>query len=74
VRWITHIALAFFTVKVVEIAFLVDLLDSYTAYAVVSAFAVLPDLDIYFKRWIGHRTYTHTLYGSVIASAFLIPS
>ena len=66
--------MAFFTVKVVEITFLVDLFDSPLAYTIVSAFAVLPDLDIYFKRWIGHGTYTHTLYGSVIASAFLIPS
>ena len=65
--------MAFFTVKVVEIAFLVDLFDSHLAYTVVSAFAVLPDIDIYFKKWIGHRTYTHTLYSSVIASIFLIP-
>jgi membrane-bound metal-dependent hydrolase YbcI (DUF457 family) len=70
-KWITHIALAIFTVKVVEIAFLVDLLDSYTAYIIIE-FAVLPGIDIYFKK-IGHRTYTHTLYSSIIASAFLIP-
>ena len=65
--------MAFFTVKVVEIAFLVDLFDSHLAYTVVSAFAVLPDIDIYFKKLISHRTYTHTLYSSVIVSIFLIP-
>jgi membrane-bound metal-dependent hydrolase YbcI (DUF457 family) len=73
VRWITHVVLAFFTVKVVEITFLVDLFDSPLAYTIVSAFAVLPDLDIYFRKWIGHRTWTHTLYASFIASVPLIP-
>ena len=68
--WLTHIALAFFTVKVVEIAFLVDLLDSYTAYAVVSAFAVLPDFD--FLIGVKHRTWTHTIWFSLTA-LFLLP-
>ena len=44
-KWITHITFAFFSVKIVEIALMIDLLDSYLAYVVVSTFAVLPDLD-----------------------------
>ncbi len=33
-KWITHIALAFFVVKVTEIALMIDLLDSYWAYVI----------------------------------------
>ena len=69
-RWITHIALAFFVVKVTEIALMVDLLDSYVAYAVVSLFAVLPDFD--YLVGLKHRTYTHTVYSALIASYPLI--
>ena len=64
-KWITHIALAFFVVKVVEIALMIDLLDDYVAYAVVSVFAVIPDIDLIIG--IKHRTWTHTLYASIIA-------
>ena len=52
---------------------MIDLLDTSLAYAIVPTFAILPDLDIYVKRWMGHRTYTHTLYASIIASMILIP-
>ena len=68
-KWITHIALAFFTVKVVEIALMIDLLNSYLAYVVVSAFAVLPDID--FLIGIRHRTWTHTIWFTA-STLFLI--
>ncbi len=68
-KWITHIALAFFLVKVVEIALMVDLLDSYWAYAIVSLFAVLPDFD--YLVGIKHRTWTHTLWFTLIALILL---
>ncbi len=68
-KWITHIALAFFLVKVVEIALMVDLLDSYWAYAIVSLFAVLPDFD--YLVVIKHRTWTHTLWFTLIALILL---
>ena len=64
-KWITHIALAFFVVKVVEIALMIDLFDDYVAYAVVSAFAVLPDIDLIIG--IKHRTWTHTIWFSLTA-------
>ena len=64
-KWITHIALAFFVVKVTEIALMIDLLDSYLAYCVVSVFAVLPDLD--FLIGIKHRTWTHTIWFTLTA-------
>lgn len=70
-KWITHIALAFFTVKVVEIALMIDLLDSYLAYVVVSTFAVIPDID--FLIGVKHRTWTHTVWFTALA-LFLIPS
>ncbi len=59
-KWIIHIALAFFIVKVTEIALMVDLLGNYLAYAVVGLFAVLPDFD--FLLGIKHRTWTHTIW------------
>lgn len=43
-KWITHIALGFFAVKVTEIALTIDIFDDYLAYAVVPLFSVLPDL------------------------------
>ena len=58
-KWITHTALGIFAVKVMEIALMIDLLDDYLAYAVVSAFAVLPDID--FLIGIKHRTWTHSI-------------
>ena len=68
-KWITHIALAFFLVKVVEIALMVDLLDSYWAYAIVSLFAVLPDFD--FLLGLKHRGITHTIWFTFIALILL---
>ena len=64
-KWVTHIAFAFFIVKLTEIIFLTNFLDSYVAYIIVSLFAVLPDLD--FILGLKHRTYTHTLYFTAIA-------
>ncbi len=64
-KWITHIALAFFVVKIAEIALMIDLFDDYVAYAVVSAFAVLPDIDLIIG--IKHRTWTHTIWFSLTA-------
>ena len=49
---------------------MIDLFDDYLAYAVVSAFAVLPDID--FLIGIKHRTWTHTIWFSAV-SLFLIP-
>ena len=69
-KWITHIALAFFVVKITEIALMIDLFDDYVAYAVVGLFAVLPDFD--FLLGIKHRTWTHTIWFSAV-SLFLIP-
>jgi len=68
-KWVTHIAFAFFIVKLTEIIFLTNFLDSYIAYAVVVLFAVLPDLD--FILGLKHRTYTHTLYFTAIALILL---
>jgi len=68
-KWITHIALAFFVVKVTEIALMIDLLDSYVAYAIVSLFAVLPDFD--FLLGIKHRGITHTIWFTFIALILL---
>jgi len=68
-KWITHIALAFFVVKVTEIALMIDLLDSYVAYVVVSLFAVLPDID--FLIGIRHRGITHTLWFTSISLVLL---
>ena len=64
-KWITHIALAFFVVKITEIALMIDLFDDYLAYAVVSLFAVLPDFD--FLLGIKHRGITHTIWFSAVA-------
>ena len=64
-KWITHIALGFFAVKVTEIALMIDLLDDYLTYIVVSAFAVLPDIDFLIR--LRHRTWTHSLYFTAIA-------
>jgi len=69
-KWITHIALAFFVVKITEIAMMIDLFDDYLAYAVVSLFAVLPDID--FLIGVKHRTWTHTIWFSAV-SLFLLP-
>ncbi len=68
-KWITHIALAFFIVKVTEIALMIDLLDSYWAYAVVFLFAVLPDFD--FLLGIKHRGINHTIWFTLIALILL---
>ena len=68
-KWITHIALAFFIVKVTEIALMIDLLNSYWAYAVVFLFAVLPDFD--FLLGIKHRGITHTIWFTLIALILL---
>ena len=68
-KWITHIALAFFVVKVTEIALMIDLLDSYWDYAIVSLFAVLPDFD--FLLGIKHRGITHTIWFTFIALILL---
>lgn len=68
-KWITHIALAFFVVKVTEIALMIDLLDSYVAYIVVSLFAVLPDID--FILGLKHRTWTHTIWFTALALILL---
>ena len=64
-KWITHIALGFFAVKVMEIALMIDLLDDYLAYTVVSAFAVLPDIDFLIE--IKHRGITHTIWFTLTA-------
>ena len=69
-KWITHIALAFFVVKITEIALMINLFNDYLAYAVVSAFAVLPDID--FLIGVKHRTWTHTIWFSAV-SLFLLP-
>ena len=68
-KWITHIAFAFVVVKIVEIVFLIDLLDSPLAYAIVSTFAILPDIDVMIG--LKHRTYTHTVYFTLIALILL---
>ena len=68
-KWITHIAFALFIVKLTEIALMIDLLDSYVAYAVVTFFTVLPDLD--FLIGLKHRTYTHTIYFTAFAFILL---
>jgi len=57
-------------VKVVEIIFMVNLLDSHLAWVVASLFAVLPDFDSFIG--LKHRTWTHTIYSAVIASYPLI--
>ena len=68
-KWVTHIAFAFFIVKLTEIILLTNLLDSYVAYIIVSLFAVLPDLD--FLIGLKHRTYTHTIYFTAFAFILL---
>ncbi len=68
-KWITHVALGFFAVKVVEIALMVDLFDDYLAYAVVPLFAVLPDFD--FLIGVKHRGITHTIWFTLIALILL---
>ena len=69
-KWVTHVALSLLIVKVVEIAFLTNLLDSHLAFTVAILYAILPDLD--FLVGLKHRTYTHTLYSALIASYPLI--
>ena len=69
-KWITHIALAILIIKIVEIIFMVNLLDSHLTWVVASLFAVLPDFDSFVG--LKHRTYTHTLYSALIASYPLI--
>jgi len=65
-KWITHVALATFFVKLFEITFLIDLLNDYCAYTVLGLYAVMADFDF----WMGieHRTYTHTVYACILAS------
>ena len=69
-KWITHIALSILIIKIVEIIFMVNLLDSHLAWVIASLFAVLPDFDSFVG--LKHRTYTHTLYSALIASYPLI--
>ena len=69
-KWITHIILAFFVVKVTEIALMIELLNDYLAYIVVSLFAVLPDID--FILGLKHRSYTHTIYFTATALPLLL--
>jgi membrane-bound metal-dependent hydrolase YbcI (DUF457 family) len=64
-KWVTHIAMAFLMVRITEIVLMVDLLESYEAYAVVVVFAVLPDLD--FILGVKHRTWTHTVWFTFVA-------
>ncbi len=68
-RWITHIAMAFLFIKLIEISLLVDL-SSYYLWPVIALYAVMPDFDTI--AGIKHRTYTHTLYAPLIASIPLI--
>ncbi len=69
-KWITHIALAILVIKITEIAFLTNLLNSHLAWVIASLFAVLPDFDSFVG--LKHRTYTHTVYSALIASYPLI--
>ena len=69
-KWITHIALAILTIKIAEIAFLTNLLNSHLAWVIASLYAVLPDFD--YLVGLKHRTYTHTVYSALIASYPLI--
>lgn len=68
-RWITHIAIAFLFIKLLEIALLVNL-SSYECWILLSLYAIMPDFDSVVG--IRHRTYTHTVYAALIASLPLI--
>ncbi len=70
-RWITHIALSFLFIKIVEISFLVDLSSSVAFWAVMPLYSVLADFDSI--AGIKHRTYSHAIYAPFILSLPLIP-
>jgi len=69
-RWLTHIALSFLFIRVVEISFLVDLSSSTPFWIVMPLYSVLADFDSI--AGIKHRTYSHAIYAPFVLSLPLI--
>ena len=64
-KWITHIAIGIFAVKLTEIASQTALLDVPHAYVVALLYSVLPDIDFLLK--LKHRAWTHTIYFALLS-------
>ena len=68
--WITHIAFSIFIIKLFEIITLHSITNNYNSYIIIIIYSILPDIDMYLN--VEHRTYTHTIYSSILVSIPLL--